>query len=189
LHKSCKVKILNYLRDKHCIMSPSANPDICFDPNIAANKPTFGLIVDAIVESCFVNNENFIHVADIGMKIPIHDKIYTTENHLTGPSLIDDLFNSVKQLREHFDVQLLQVDIAFTLQYPKNHFAQISCERKKKWIQPRSIGLYSTNLSWKISPYTPLNMPEKKTKNLQSLIGVLCGYLKLIGLHLLHARS
>lgn len=132
LHKSCKVKILNYLRDKHCIMSPSANPDICFDPNIAANKPTFGLIVDAIVESCFVNNENFIHVADIGMKIPIHDKIYTTENHLTGPSLIDDLFNSVKQLREHFDVQLLQVDIAFTLQYPKNHFAQISCERKKK---------------------------------------------------------
>jgi hypothetical protein len=106
-------------------MKIATNKDICFDPNMASNKPPYGVTADAILDSCFVPElqKFIIHVADMGtrhvMKIdddkcPIQNIFYHAEKlrNITGVS-----------------VEIPQVDIAFNLPTAKNELVQCSYEK------------------------------------------------------------
>lgn len=120
IHKSCKESLVEFFK----FMEASNNHNICFDPTIASNKPYYESLVDAIIESCYVEekNESFLHIADIGMKIKIlPDSL--------GP--LDSLFTSIENLRKQqaFNVEVLQLDIAITEDHPAGYFLQINRNR------------------------------------------------------------
>ena len=127
---SCREKIISSLckYPNQYPMKIATNKDICFDPNMASNKPPYGVTADAILDSSFVPElqKFIIHVADMGtrhvMKIdddkcPIQNIFYHAEKlrNITGVS-----------------VEIPQVDIAFNLPTAKNELVQCSYEN----VQP-----------------------------------------------------
>ena len=72
VHYSCREKIISCLGKypNQYPMKIATNKDICFDPNMASNKPPYGVTVDAILDSSYVPElEKFIiHVADMGTR-------------------------------------------------------------------------------------------------------------------------
>jgi len=54
-------------------MEISTNINICFNQNNAANKPSYGVIVDAILDIYYVagTDKYVLHVADIGTRFLI----------------------------------------------------------------------------------------------------------------------
>ena len=127
VHKSCKQRIIESLRKAHFPVFPASNRDICIDPKKTRNLPCYGLVIDAIINSCINHGKNFIHVANVGMRIPIEAEIEPSD--LTNPeSSIDRIFSNIKQLRlcHETTVEVLQLDLAFTLPHPKGEFLTVN---------------------------------------------------------------
>ena len=130
VHKSCKLTIIDFLKKKGFPVSAAPNDDICIDPKKATNLPYFGLLLEAIIYSCNNSEKNFIHVANVGIRIPIQAVIAPSD--LTNPeSSIDRLFSDIKQLRScnETTVEILQLDIAFTLPHPKGEFMTVHASK------------------------------------------------------------
>ena len=128
VHKSCRKAIVSYLCKfpYQYPMHISTNQDICFDTNSAANTPPYGVIVEAILDSCFIMDigKHVVHVANIGKRYTIHcdDK---------GCCPINSMFEKVKIMRESpgITVEMTQLDIAFNIPTEKNSLIQ--CSYKK----------------------------------------------------------
>ena len=130
VHKSCKLGIIDYLQKEGFPVSAARNDDICIDPKKATNLPYFGLLLEAIISSCNNPKKNFIHVANVGIRIPIQAVIAPSD--LTNPECsIDRLFSDIKTLRScnETTVEILQLDIAFTLPHPKGEFMTVHASK------------------------------------------------------------
>jgi len=131
IHNSCRKGLISKLCNypQQFPMEISTNIDICFDPNYASNKPPYGVIVDAILESCHVAaiNKHVIHVADIGTRHMIECKD-------DGHCQIQDMFHKVNKMREiqGISVEMTQIDIAFNIPTKNNALIQCSYERIRK---------------------------------------------------------
>ena len=131
IHQSCKQKIVDYLCKKKFPVQASPNPTICFVQKGA--KPAFGVMVDAILENCYVasNKEYYIHVADFGQRYPI------CVQHSKGDyCYLEELFTAMDALRNNgVTVELSQLDLAFTTTYvPQNKVIQMSASRKEPFL-------------------------------------------------------
>ena len=127
---SCKERIIEYLRNANFPVFSAPNHDICIDPKKTTNLPCYGLVIKAIINSCIDQGKNFIHVANVGMRIPIEAVIEPSD--LTNPeSSIDRLFSNIKQLRlcHETTVEILQLDVAFTSPHPKGKFMSIHASK------------------------------------------------------------
>ena len=145
--KSCKYRIIEYLRNAKFPVFSAPNHDICIDPMKTTNLPCYGLVIDAIINSCINQGKNFIHVANVGMRIPIEAVIEPSD--LTNPeSSIDRLFTNIKQLRLSHDitVEILQLDLAFTSQHPKGEFLTIHASKVRNNQNPNSTVLNKSDL-------------------------------------------
>lgn len=112
--QECKNTIIEYLGKKGYHMVPSTSKSVCFDPQHSCNTPPFGVIVDAVIESC----GNYFHLANYGMRHLIHSEFI-------GPT--DILFEEISKLRQnrHMNVDIAQIDIAVNIPFPKGRAIQI----------------------------------------------------------------
>ena len=123
---SCREKIISYLGKypSQYPMEISKNDDICFDPNMAKNKPPYGVFIDAILASCYDSKlgKYIIHVADMGTR-------HTMK--VDGECPIAIMFDYVKKMRNTpgVSVEMCQLDIAFSLPTTKNQLIQCSYEK------------------------------------------------------------
>ena len=94
IHYTCREPLISKLCNypQQFPMEISTNIDICFNQNNAANKPSYGVLVDAILDSCFVRgiNKYVLHVADIGTRFLI-------ECEDNGVCPIQNMFFEVKK--------------------------------------------------------------------------------------------
>ena len=167
VHKSCKQRIIGYLQNANFPVFSAPNHDICIDPKKTTNLPFYGLVINAIINSCITPGKNFIHVANVGMRIPIEAVIEPSD--INNPEIsIDRLFSNIKQLRlcHETTVEILQLDLAFTSPNPKGKFLTIHASRVANNQNTNSTVLSKSDLV--IYPvYTPTYdaSPNGKNKN------------------------
>lgn len=126
VHYSCRGQIVSYVckyPHQYPMIIATSN-DICFDPNMASNTPPFGVIVDAILMSCYdpVLKKYIFHVGDMGTRhqMNVYEKCS-----------IHTMFHKIKELRNTsgVSVEMSQLDIAFNLPIPRNCIVQCSYEK------------------------------------------------------------
>jgi hypothetical protein len=131
VHNSCRKSIVSHLNKfpSQYPMHISTNRDICFDASTAANTPPYGVIVEAILDNCFITDigKHVIHVADIGKRHNIHC------HDSGGFCHIASMFEKVKKMRQitGVTVEMTQLDIAFNIPSEKNALIQCSYEKVK----------------------------------------------------------
>jgi len=106
LHESCQSEIIRSLSKKGCYLSASNchSTGVCFNPKAAANQPNYRVLIEAIIESCKVNDTHIIHVADIGCRLSFS----------SSDVMIDSFFNHLNAMSERdIKVELVQMDIGF----------------------------------------------------------------------------
>jgi hypothetical protein len=127
LHKSCKTKLTNTLLERKIHLTPhEGEGGLCFIARRAANLPNYFDVVEAILESCFVESNKLytIHVADFGCKKKI----------MPGNPLCPflELCNKLDHMREiGVSVENCQTDVAFTIPAPPRRVVQLSCKRRR----------------------------------------------------------
>ena len=123
IHYTCRESLISKLCNypQQFPMEISTNMDICFNQNNAANKPSYGVLVDAILDSCFVRgiNKYVLHVADIGTRFLI-------ECEDNGACPIQNMFHEVNKMRDMqgVSVEMTQLDIAFNIPTTKKSLIQ-----------------------------------------------------------------
>ena len=123
VHNSCKKRIESELNSKGYYLSPSNCTNVCFDAQAAFNKPPYGIMVEAIINSCCIDGVYVIHVADVGSRYPI-----TAEPN----SQINNLFQTMQSMKAiGISVELAQCDIAFVCSIPNGQLLQVSLDRKQ----------------------------------------------------------
>lgn len=144
VHNSCREGILSFLSEypqQYPMKLAENNKDICFDPRMSANTPPYGVIVDALINCCYVTRcqKHVIHLADIGTR-----HIIDASNHSTCPLWL--MFEKVKTLRNiaGVTVEMTQLDIAFNIP-TKNVLVQWSCHDipKKKHRKSSSSFIFA----------------------------------------------
>ena len=123
IHYTCREPLISKLCNypQQFPMEISTNIDICFNQNNAANKPSYGVLVDAILDTCIVRgiNKYVLHVADIGTRFMI-------ECEDNGACPIQKMFEEVKKMRDMqgVSIEMTQLDIAFNIPTTKNSLIQ-----------------------------------------------------------------
>ena len=131
LHKSCRDKLVDRLnRSGAYVTAASKASGVCFDPQAAVTKPTYSVLVDAIIDSCNMASENhpfhIVHVAQLGCRVPLPDD-----------EAMDRFFCSLNEMRTSgFHVELVQFDLAFVSRVPRNHLIQVNCSRSRQHDEP-----------------------------------------------------
>lgn len=131
LHKSCRDKLVDRLnRNGACVTAASEGSGVCFDPQAAAKKPTLSVLINAIIDSCNMASEKcpfrIIHVAQLGCREPI-----------PNDAAMKRFFRNLKEMRTSgFHVELVQFDLAFVSQVPRNNLIQVSCSRNRRNHEP-----------------------------------------------------
>jgi len=167
IHKSCKDKLIASLKRKQFPTIASNNPHICFEQKGA--KPTYGVLIDAIIESCYVDTtkEFFIHIADFGMRIPI---VAHVQNEYECP--VGLLFKSISELRgSNVNVEIAQLDIAFTRIHNKNQYIQISGERRDAYSNAEGIKSFLYKTKHEIFPLHTVNFNDDQSYTLDDVKG------------------
>ena len=158
LHMSCKKNMNSELNSKGYYLSLSNGNNVCFDAQAAYNTPPFGIMVEAIINSCCIegNGNHVIHVADVGSRYPI-----TTE-----PSQISRLFQAMQAMTaKGISVELAQCDIAFVSPIPNGQLVQMSLDRG----QHQSCQSQSPLLDGLSSTVYPLhNLPDFQGQKLSA---------------------
>lgn len=131
-------------------LKPATNKGLCFDPFVAKNPPSYGVLSNAILDSCWVGQDFFLHIANIGMRLPIED--------------LTEVFTSIGILRQAgFDVHVAQLDIAFSVDIPKNNLFNLSCVRKEHTNNLPSQVTKGHTLE--VYPLHTLNLHREKEQN------------------------
>jgi hypothetical protein len=148
VHHSCRKMIISHLckYPNQYPMAIATSKDICFDPNMASNKPPYGVIVDAIIDSSFDSmlGKYIIHVADMGTRHEM--KIDDDE------CPIQIMFDNIEILRKTsgVSVEMSQLDIAFNLPTTGNKLIQCSHEKLHTMTQKKNDSFvdYLTAEQW-----------------------------------------
>lgn len=127
MHKSCQGKLVESLEQRKIhLTKQSERGGICFNPKRAANSPGYVDMVDALLESCFVESSrlHLLHVADFGCKKKVRPGL---------PSCpLKEFFDKLDDMRKNgVTVENCQTDIAFTIPLPLNRLVQFSLKRKR----------------------------------------------------------
>ena len=130
VHNSCREGIVSFLSEypQQYPMKIAANKDICFDPRSSANTPPYGVIVDSLIQCCFVQQcqKHILHITDLGTR-----HILDYVDGATCP--LQQMFEKVKTLRNiaGVTVEMTQLDVAFNIP-TKNVLVQWSYEKLEK---------------------------------------------------------
>ncbi len=162
LHSSCKNDVISFLQSKgYYYKAAHDNTGLCFDPNFAAHKPPYDVVIDAVLHSCTVKTEfigrrnqniSIIHVADLGCR-----------HLLQSIDRVSSLLDHSKSLRKAgIQMEILQLDIAFVLKTPTDHLIQASSSQKCK----RDGSSFFCGTKRKVFPiHTFPDMKKGKMKN------------------------
>jgi len=160
IHYTCREPLISKLCNypQQFPMEISTNIDICFNQNNAANKPSYGVLVDAILDSCFVRgiNKYVLHVADIGTRFLI-------ECEDNGVCQIQNMFFEVKKMRDiqGVSVELTQLDIAFNI--PTTKKSLIQCFHEKFGVDREQEHHYVTDsMSVDVWPLHAIQIKNEK---------------------------
>lgn len=126
LHSSCKGAVIKNLKKRKFYLSPSEKWGLCFNPRAAAHKPLYSVMVETILDSCFVEELGcyFIHVADFGMRLPLFPG--------KKECPMNKFFHSVQNLRNlGVEVEILQFDVAYGVQLGTNELFQLSAKKER----------------------------------------------------------
>ena len=124
LHISCKTSLINSLNASGTYLTPSNSSGVCFNSQQASNKPSYVTMVDSILDSCFVKelNSHVVHVADFGFRLPIK------QGSANCP--LNILFTKMKNMSDkEINVELIQLDVAFSVPVGANQLVQFSRDR------------------------------------------------------------
>ena len=139
LHSSCKERLINSLDRKHVHLDPSKSPGLCFNSQAASNKPPYPAMIDSIIESCFVqeSQSHVIHIADFGFRLPIMPG--------TPECPLNIFFTRMKKMSdEGVMVELVQLDVAFSVPVREKQLVQFSCRRNQNKKSKQSLLAQST---------------------------------------------
>ena len=160
IHYTCREPLISKLCNypQQFPMEISTNIDICFNQNNAANKPSYGVLVDAILDSCFVRgiNKYVLHVADIGTRFLI-------ECEDNGVCPIQNMFFEVNKMRDikGVSVELTQLDIAFNI--PTTKKSLIQCFHEKFGVDREQEHHYVTDsMSVDVWPLHAIQIKNEK---------------------------
>lgn len=132
VHNSCRENVARFLNKNQGLpayLELSPNENICFNPHSHGNLPCYESVIEAILSSCYVPDQNkfVIHVANLGTRYPIQAR--EDENN---PCQVRRIFDEVDRLREcGIDVETTQLDIAFNFS-PEQNLLQWSQTRYNK---------------------------------------------------------
>ena len=163
VHHSCRDQIVSHVcKYPHQYpMAIATSKDICFDPNMASNKPPFGVIVDAILDSCYDSllKKFIFHVADMGTRHQM--KVYD-DNCPTHT-----MFHKIKELRNTtgVSVEMSQLDIAFNLPIPRNYIVQCSYEKISRKNKKDSCVDFMSAEHWALHGIQTKDGKVEKDKN------------------------
>lgn len=110
VHRDCREAIVNEFGKRHFPCGLSSNKGICIDTNNQTALPPYGMVLDILLENCYVSNakKHIIHFGDLGTRFPI-------KLHNEGTCHMQELFNKIQSLREKCSVQVCQLDIAYNI--------------------------------------------------------------------------
>jgi hypothetical protein len=135
VHNSCREEIVSYLGKypQQYPMTIAQNKDICFDPRSSANTPPYGVIVNSLINCCFVRQcqKHILHIADLGTRHMI--------DFDGGICPLQQMFEKVKTLRNiaGVTVEMTQLDVAFNIP-TKNFLVQWSYETPVEKVSKKS---------------------------------------------------
>jgi len=117
---ACKEKLIQKLNSMGWPVFPSNREGLCFNPMAASNKPSYGMLISALLDSCWVgdheNKKFYLHLANLGMRIPT--------------KYLNEVFAIIKKMRcLGLTVEVPQLDIAFSQKVPKTCYFNISCKK------------------------------------------------------------
>ena len=167
LHISCKTSLINSLNASGTYLTPSNSSGVCFNSQQASNKPSYVTMVDSILDSCFVKelNSHVVHVADFGFRLPIKPG--------SANCPLNVLFTKMKNMSDKgINVELIQLDVAFSVPAGANRLVQFSCRKNQSRKRKHSLLRCST---LKVYPLHQLPRPmgkpisENKVKGTVSL--------------------
>lgn len=139
LHCSCKTSLIESLNRKRVHLAPSNSSGVCFNSQMASNKPSYSIMIDSIIESCFVEELQLhvIHIADFGFRLPI------MPGNPKCP--LNIIFTEMKKMSdEGITVELIQLDVAFSVPVRENQLVQFSCHQNKDRKSIHSLLAQST---------------------------------------------
>jgi hypothetical protein len=117
--EECKEKLVERLQSIGWYMKVASREGICFNPGFSLYTPSYGILVETILESCYTqSNCFFLHIANLftGLKIITSSEQQGSITSQTGGDSLADLFDLIKAVRDSgVEVSLLQLDIAFTI--------------------------------------------------------------------------
>ena len=152
LHSSCKERLINSLDRKHVHLDPSKSPGLCFNSQAASNKPPYPAMIDSIIESCFVqeSQSHVIHIADFGFRLPIMPG--------TPECPLNIFFTRMKKMSdEGVMVELVQLDVAFSVPVREEKLVQFSCRRNN---DQKSVDSLLNGSTVKVHPLHQLPNPH-----------------------------
>ena len=134
LHKDCKERLISNLTKKGVFLSKSDSEGLCFNTQASSNKPQYSAMVDAIIQSCYVDelDEYYIHLADFGMKMIID----------TGSSecSLRKCFNQISKMRKNrLVVEITQLDIGFMVPSGINQLIQLSTTKTAQGAKAQGL--------------------------------------------------
>ena len=139
LHSSCKTSLINSLNMKHIHLTPSNSSGVCFNSQAASNKPSYPTMIDSIIESCFVEELKLhvMHIADFGFRLTIEP------GSVMCP--LNVIFTKMKKMSdEGITVELIQLDVAFSVPVGENGLVQFSCRHNQRQKSKHSLLSKST---------------------------------------------
>ena len=157
--------MINWLHKRGVhLTAASPKTGLCFDSSLASNTFPYRLIVEAVLASCEVANENTgegsgvhaVHVADIGFRTPLPDY-----------QLTRTLFpNRCEAKKQGICIEMIQSDIAFVCKCGKDELIQATCNRNtashgKSVLQNSSLKMFPIH---KVVPLTPDTLKQNDMK-------------------------
>ena len=129
IHPSCRDAVVEHFK-KHPqphYMTRSPSENLCFNPNMAASKPDYGTLVEALLVHSLVERagRHVIHVADLGARHPLS---MTDEEHRSGR--LGCIFRSIARVRATgVRVEVAQLDVAFNARAALGDLPRLSCRK------------------------------------------------------------
>ena len=118
LHASCKQAIKVNIEKMGFAVRLSSSFGICFDHQKSTNKPPYGRIIDAILDSSHIGplKKHVIHIGNVGMRHPIR-----TVQHMDPGNArchLQQMFKLIQEVRLHgIVVETTQLDIAYNIKF------------------------------------------------------------------------
>jgi len=130
-HQSCKEDVKRRIEKMGFAVCLSSSYGRCFGHQKSTNKPSFGVVIDAIVNSCHVSsiNKHVIHIGNVGMRHAVGTAPPVQAGN--GVCQLQKMFKLIQHVRRHrIQVETTQLDIAFNLQ--SHDLIQWSAKKKKQ---------------------------------------------------------